>query len=299
MGATYFNVLKQAYRLTKGHKTFWPLGLFLVWPNFFKNLVLIVGLSYLLNVPDVIETRVEEGATQNPNPWVAIFILIVIAILAIYYFRSKAALATAVKHLRAFRKVESKQVMDESEMHTVELLKVGFSLLAIYLLVAAIGTSPLAYIKDSTSMTGIFLAYTLAIVILVPASIFAYLLSILAPMYISLHKVSITDSIRLSLDMIRRCWAILLGFGFILFVIEMVGVLVGLVLMSICIMPFVFFGQLSYDVVGTVIGFTVFFLSQCLMVAFVRVAWTVMFLQMVKPDSDEKAVAESVPELAA
>jgi hypothetical protein len=309
MEGVYSKTLKQAYRLTKGHKIFWRLGLFLVWLNLFRSFLIIVDSSFFFNLPGV-EEYSKIGKTQSPgNPWLAGVSLIVLAILVIYYFRSKAILIKSVKQLRSFRQVDANLVVEESEPHTINLLKVGFGLFALMLVLTGVLLSPIMYLNANDYSSRAIVLGIFATIIYVPLFLVLYYASIFIPMLMVVNNLPAWDSFRVSVDLVKKHWPTLIVFSIILLGVELIGLLVSVVLMGIVVIPFVLLMQISYDVggfpwpvlwqaLGGIAVIVVFFITQAMVAAYQRVAWNVAFFEMIRPIKEaEQPAPATVPEI--
>lgn len=309
MEGIYTKILKQAYYLTRGFRFFWLCGLFLVWLLFFRAVLMVINSGAYLEVAGLEQINADiSGGMITPegggNLWIGGVSLIFILIGVIYYFRSKASLITAVKKLQTKPDIVKKEVYEESEPHTITLLKLGFSLGALILVLSATLLAPIVYLY-SNNLTGRALTLGLfALIIYAPLFIILYYSSIFAPILVVVHKMSIGDSLKACFDLVRKHWPVLLGFSLIMLIIEVGGIVLSTILVAISILPFVLLIQIFYDVIGQtgvqvleglagIAAFMVFLLSLAVLAAFQRVSWTIAFFEIFRPIKT-KEVAETV-----
>ena len=297
MGWNYAKIFKQAFYLTKGYKFFWRAGLFLVWPVLLQGL-LVVLLVYERMSP----SEGDRGWIGGPGPyaqaWVGVVSLIVIAVLTALYFRSKAGVTVAVKELKTKTSIDPSKVMAESEPYTIRLLKLGFGLGMALLLVTGLLLMPVVYLDELNYSARAVILGLLALAIYAPTFIFLYYSMIFSPLFMVAHGLSIADSMRSSFDLARKCWPQLLALSAIMLAAQAVGLVVGVSVSGLVLSLFVLIFRMVYDMGGLdaapalqalagTATFVVFFMSQVLVTAFIRVAWAVAFFEIVRPAKPE------------
>jgi hypothetical protein len=309
MEGNFTKILKQAFYLTKGFRFFWLLGLFLVWPVFFRS------VSWLLEtVSRMGVMQLDQFGAIVPTPgasttWTGIVSLIFIILAVIYYFRSKGALIVGASQLRTRKDVNKRVAYEDSEPYTTQLMKVGFGLLAAILILTAVLASPVLYLTSNNYSARAASLGLLALVIYLPLLAFLYYSSVFAPMFMVLHRMSAANALRASYDLVVRKWPWLVIFSVLLLGIEIFAVIVGIALAALAMLPFVLLLNVLYDMGGSatatilqtlagIAGFVVFFISQGMVAAFQRIAWVIAFFEISRPvKAEEAAAAESVPEV--
>ncbi|HYC79784.1 MAG TPA: hypothetical protein VEC17_02050 [Candidatus Binatia bacterium] len=309
MEGIHTKILKQAYYLTKNFRYFWSAGLFLVWLTLFRGLFLILNSGYFLENAGMVNWGITESQQVRGNPWIGLVALIVIAVLVIYYFKTKAAVFLAVKKLKDYKSIDKEEIKEMAEPYTVGLLKTGLAFGALILILTSLFASPVAYLSSNDYSSRATMLGLIALFFYIPVFILIYYSSVFTPMFMVMHNMTPMNGFRASMDFIRKHWPLFVLLSIILVIIEIIGLIISVALALVLIWPFVLLSQLFYDMGGQtmlvivqtlagIAGFVVFFMSQGLIAVFQRIAWAIAFLEMVRPlKSEEQAEAETVPEI--
>lgn len=307
MRGIYPKILRQAFHLAKSHKLFWKAGLFLVWPNLLRGLLAIGLVATWFQWGQ--NALVQESEVQPISPWLSLGALLVIGLLLIYYFRSKAVVVLAVKQLQDKPQLDQKKIHSQAEPHVGSYIKFGLATVSTLGILTAFLLSPVLYLSahDYAIRAGILGA--LAIFAYVPIIGLFYCVMVFGPMFMAAHYLSSWDSARASADVFRANWLFLAGLWLILLAVELAGLAISVGLMFLASAPFVLLTQIFYDGGGSgdettlqalagIVVFMVFFMSQAAIAAYQRVAWAVAFFEIVRPvKMDEADEPETVPEV--
>jgi hypothetical protein len=308
MEGSISKILKQAFRLAKGYKFFWLLGLLLVWLNLARSSILAYAVIRALDVRPVAVTNFSSPAPEAISFWVGAGGSVFIILAAIFYFRSKGALMAAVSQLRGKGQVDRKLAYDESEPHTIQLLRMGLGFGLLFLLLSAALISPVMYLA-SNDYSGRALALgALSLLAYLPIFLAIHYLSLFSPMFVVLRRMSLGGSLRSSLDLVLLRWPSLVAFSLAMLATEIIGLALSLALMAISVLPFVLLINVFYDMGGSAasavqglagtVGLMVFFMSQAAVAAFQRIAWTILFFEINKPvKTEDPAEAETLQEV--
>jgi hypothetical protein len=297
-------VVKQAYQLAKSNKFFWQLGLFLVWINLGKSFLTILYLMSLF-APESLE-GVNSQAAGSGNMWVGAVGLVFIIIMTILYFRSKAFLMWAVKELKDKNQLDKEVVREQAEPHTIMLMKFGLSFGILTLLAAFTLTGPLVYLTSNQYESQATAVGVTSILISLPIFFAIYLASIFSSLFVGVHDMSVSGSLRATLDLIRKKWLVMAQFTVLMVMLDMVSFIVSCILAVAAAIPFVLLIRIFYDMGGQAVltglagiaAFMVFFMSQAWFTAWQKISWTLLFLEIAKPVKPEEAVeAQTVPEI--
>ncbi|MBX4188271.1 MAG: hypothetical protein KW793_04020 [Candidatus Doudnabacteria bacterium] len=302
-------ILKQAFYLTKEFKFFWVLGLFLVWPNFLRGLLLLAFFSSWWITHPLQQGYVASAAISS-NIWIGITALLLIGLAVIYYFRSKGMLFALVSQLRTKKDINKTLGREESEPYTIQLLKVGLGLVVVGFLIAAVLSAPTAYLSNNDYTSRAASLGITALLIYLPIFLIIYFTSIFSPMFIVLSRLNTGNSIRASFDLIRKNWTSLVSFCIVLFVLDIGAFFISSALAAIAATPFVLLLNVFYDNGGSVslevlqalaviTAFVVFFISQAVVSAFDKIAWVIVFFEIIKPIKAQEILdPETLPEIA-
>jgi hypothetical protein len=302
-------ILRQAFQLTKGNKYFWWLGLFLVWVNLAKSLGLIFAVSVAGQGGGYFwpqQAKVEDGGKL----WIGALLIFLVLAFTVMYFRSKAFLIWSVKELKDKNNLDLTLVKELAEPHTLNLMKIGlaFGITALMALLAFL--SPLNYLMSHDYQARAAASGGMALVILVPILVILYFFSIFQPLLMALRGMSMGNSFRATVDLVRRTLPVLVRFSLVMLAWETIAIVLSGALALVTIIPFVLLIPIFYDMVGQtgtavlqglagIGGFMVFFISQAWFTAFQKVAWTMLFLEIVRPVKPaQEAEVEAVPEIA-
>jgi hypothetical protein len=312
MGASFKKIFKQAFILAKGHWFFWVAGLFLVWFTLGRAFIMLLFTAEMF-APEALRAVEEQGRGQAAgaeNLWTAGLTLLGIVLLILYYFRAKSFLILSVKQRLEHQQVEPKQNYEKGMTHNTLLFKSGFMLNLLLFFMTALLTSPVFYLINSGYSARAASLGALALVVYLPIFVILYFSIMVCPMFIVVHSMGISDSLRASLDLIRKFWPTLVFFSLSLLVIEVVWFIVTMVLVTAASVPFVLLSGIFYDmggqaaqnilqgIAGTV-GIVVFFLSAAALTAFQRIAWAVAFFEKKTPVKNEDVKAPvTMPEVA-
>jgi hypothetical protein len=287
------------------------MGLFLVWPLFFRTFLLAYGFlgkaGWVSQNPDLGKAMADPAG--GGQTWTAIVSFILVILIVIMYFRSKGALIAAVSQLRHKTALDKKMAYDESEPYTIQMVKLGVGFAAAALVITSLLASPVAYLSSNDYPSRASALGILSALIYVPLMAFVYYTAVFAPMFMVLHRMTVGQSLRASLDLVLKRWPALVAFTLGMACIEVVAVVAILALVAVGMSPFVLLLNVFYDTGGPValgilqglagiVGFMVFFMSLGLLAAFQRIAWTIVYFEISKPVKSLEAVeAETLPEV--
>lgn len=279
----------------------------MVWPNMFRGLFIIGLVATWLNwAPAVV---IEEQGMQEGNPWFGLGGILFIGLLLIYYFRNKAVVFLAVKQLQVKSKIDKKKIYSDTEPHVGSLIKFGMTSASILGMITVFLLTPVLYLSSSGYDVRAWILGALAISAYMPILALIYCVMVFGPMFMTIHTLSSWDGVRASSDVFRGNWLFLVGLWLILLGVELVWLVISVGLTLLAMLPFVLLTQIFYDVggsagasvlqaLGGIAGFVVFFMSQAMIAAYQRVAWTVAFFEIVRPvKMDEAEEPETIPEV--
>lgn len=311
MFALYTKVLKQAFGLVWNHKVFWPASLFLVWPNLAKSLVILILGAAAFDVALVApEQAGEMSQTDGASLWPALWFAVAATCLVWIYFKSKNVVMLTVKDLQENAATSWAETDKQSSYGIFNLIKTSYSCVVITFALLALYLGPVFYLQRMQYVTRAWILAVLGVMVFVPLVYFVYASMKLVPLFAVLYKMSIKNSLYISLDFAYRRWWLVAGFMAVLLGIEILALAGVVTVLILANGPFVFLGQIFYDVgglsaLGTLSGLAgivisvLFFAVQAAVAGFSHIAWTLLFLQVVRPVKfveDEPEVAE--PETA-
>jgi hypothetical protein len=308
MSGIYPKILRQAFHLTKSQKIFWKAGLFLVWPNLIRALLVILFVASWFQWDGAVPAQNNQTMPEG-NPWVGLISILALGLITIFYFRYKAIVILAVKQMRDKSQIDKSKIYAEAEPRISGFIKFGLTGVVTLGLVAALLASPVAYLSAEGYAARADILAVLAIIAFLPVAGLVYCALIFAPMFMAVHNITAWDSTRASTDVYRGNWLFLTGQWLVLLAIEVAGLIVSVALFLIAILPFVLLAQIFYDGGGStgttvlqalagIAGFVVFFISQAMVAVFQRVAWTITFFEIVRPVKIEQLEPETAPEIA-
>lgn len=312
MVSNAIKTFKQAFQLVKGKKSFWLAGLFLVWPNLFISSALIYFAVYKIDWGSRSGSIIYYQSSQvQGNTWIGAVSIIIIATLIILYFRFKAYVPLLTKQVLTKKNVELSKIWQESIKHTWTLVSITMGFLSGLIIFFTLVNVPIVHLIEIGHTERAWILGIIALVLFAPILAVVYLAMVLSPLFNVIYGLNAWDSVRVSLDVIRKLWRGLTAFAGLMTLIQFFGLIISSILVVIVTYPFVFLGGPVYDMGGQVsltpmqglagiLGFMVFFMSQAAFSAFSRVAWSVLFFDIIKPvklekDPEAEAVPESIP----
>jgi hypothetical protein len=230
---------------------------------------------------------------------------VIIILLFVLYFRAKAYVALMVKVVKTNKPHEESKAWSEAGKHANALIHLSVGLLAGLAIFLSLVSVPVNHLY----VTGFVMrAWSLGIIgalLFSPLLAMFYLGMSLTPLFTVVYKLTLWDSLRVSLDVSRRLWRRLSWFVIKLWIWQILGLCVSITLMLTVMLPFVLFINIFYDKGGSeagsilqglagTAGFMVFFMSQAMVAVFSRVAWAVLFFEIIKPVKAEQVVEEEV-----
>jgi hypothetical protein len=309
MEGFYTKLLKQAYRLAKGYKFFWTAGLFLVWPVLVRSLFLFMVVAASIWPPRTEFWPVDQSTATQGNLWSGIIGLVVIIFLALQYSKYKAGTIIAVNQLQRQTTISIEEVLKQAKAHVYPLLKISLVFLLGVAAMLTLLTGPVMHLLSTGYSSRAIILGSIAAGIFLPIFLTFYYGSIFVPLFKVAQGLSTSDSIRVTYDLVRKRFPILLFFSILLLAFELVvftfasTIWVGVTSIFVLLIPI--FYDMGGDVLvgvlsglGVTLGFVVFFMSQAMIAAYQRIAWTIMFFEIVKPSRLPEAVLEpdTIPE---
>jgi hypothetical protein len=296
----YGKIFKQAYAILRAHKFLWALGLFLFWDAAFNLLSWTSSQDQLKFVLDI---RYFVSSHANALVWILLALIGVVVFLQLC-FRSRAGIIIGVKLLSEKKPVDFRSAFAESRIFYLRIFGIWFITIFLLLLASAILAGPVAYLS-SINLEGRAQALGLiALVIFIPLAVVANFVNNLAPVFVVFYDFKVPESVRASMDMVRKFWPMLLGFSIYL------GFLTGIAVSLFAIVwgaGVVFLGHLFYNTHGigiklgaislSLVAIGAFLIFNGFVSAFQQIAWVLMFKEIIRPVKMEDEEAVPAPEI--
>lgn len=306
-------IFRQAFLLVKGNKILWPAGLFLVWPNLFISISLLYWIITSIDMGGSSGGVLLESSPNPINPSILLGIISVIILTGLFfmYFRSKSFVVLLIRQLKNKKSADLKKVWGESRFFVKGLANLSFVWVGSLIIISYLVIWPISNLMAQGMEGRAWALAGVALALFLPVIFVLYVSFMMATMFSVAYKLTTWDSIRVSIDLVRKFWRGMVGFIFGLMLFEVFGFVLSSLLLVAVVQPFVLLNQIFYDMGGQqgvlilqglagTLGFMVFFISQALVSVFSRVAWAVLFLEIIKPIKSEpepvsEVMAESVP----
>lgn len=306
-------IFRQAFLLVKGNKILWPAGLFLVWPNLFISISLLYWIITSIDMGGSSGGVLLESSPNPINPSILLGIISVIILTGLFfmYFRSKSFVVLLIRQLKNKKSADLKKVWGESRFFVKGLANLSFVWVGSLIVISYLVIWPISNLMAQGMEGRAWALAGVALALFLPVIFVLYVSFMMATMFSVAYKLTTWDSIRVSIDLVRKFWRGMVGFIFGLMLFEVFGFVLSSLLLVAVVQPFVLLNQIFYDMGGQqgvlilqglagTLGFMVFFISQALVSVFSRVAWAVLFLEIIKPIKSEpepvsEVMAESVP----
>ncbi|MEJ0021732.1 MAG: hypothetical protein WDN47_04115 [Candidatus Doudnabacteria bacterium] len=298
----YRKIFKQAYEIVWNNKFLWIFGLFLLFGNFFN-------FNYVFQ---------SQGTNSGDLSWfqnhaflgnlTLLIVLGVILELILLLFKARAGNIIAVKAIIDRQETSFVKSFNYGGLFHLRLLGVFLLMqIALFLALVVIG-GPIFYLFSLKFFIRALILSAIGLIIFIPISVIAALISFLAPMFVVLHDFKIGEAIQRSFELVSQFWFTLLVFSFMLFCLAVLAFLASLIAAAITALPFVLLAYLAYHKVGfgagvalTIVSVTagsiVFLIIQALVATFAQTAWVLAFLELIKPQKLEEEESLPVPEI--
>lgn len=290
---SYKKILKQAWAITKTNRFLWWYGLLLF---FGMGLNFSYSLSREETVPKPDAVKIPALEQFLSEPWALVLLLALGCLWLVVYFRAKAGMIIAVKLITEKQPASFLLTFKLARNFLTRLLGVSLFLQVLLGSLSLIIMTPVFYLF-STGATGrgLILA-ALGALIFIPTAFLVSFANVITPLFLVIFDMPIFQGMRAAVSVITATWRKLLWFTVLLAVI---GVLAS-ILAAIASSPFVILAILSYHRGGQIFGsllcgvgaLAVFLSFQAVISAFQQTAWTLFFMELVRP---EKIEDEAVP----
>lgn len=308
MEGIFFQIIKQAFQLTKKNKVFWVVGLFLFWPMLIQSVLL---LSYIL--PSDYQTSSGKEIFKPmefnfiPGPITGFISLAILLFLVWSYFRARSVLISAVDKIQKKEQIKTKKIFAAAFKPSFTVMRVSLSLLMTILFLTLFLTYPVMNLMENNFSGRAYSLGLFAILIYIPIFIFLFFSIVLSPIFIILYQFSVHDSLRASFDVIRKFWPILLAFTLSLVALGFVALFFAVFLLILSALPFVLLIYIFYDmfapsvllslqILAGIAGMMGYITVHVFYSSFQNIAWVLMFKEMVKPIKTEEEEKVAVPE---
>jgi hypothetical protein len=306
----YAKIFKQAYQLARSHKFLWLFGLFLVWGS-------AINLSLLLTDPNSGDYQQETATVLSwlqsnslaANLTLSVFGLFLLVILFLY-FSSKVGIIVCVKAILDKQMTSFRKGLAASRLFYLRVAAVILSLGLVLFALSLVLFLPVYNLSVNGFESRAMMLGVLAMIILIPVALMTTFINALAPVFIISNDLKIRDSIKASFALINQHWMTLLAFAVLQNFLIIVAFFIAVFVVSLFLLPFVFFGPLIYmefgfqsSVIFMSVGFglaiVLFLLLQMGIIAFREISWVLAFDQLVKPvKTSESTEPAPVPEVA-
>ncbi len=304
-------IIKQALSFTKTKKVLWSLGLFLIWGNvFIYFLITTFSPKDQQQQNNVAQDLTQLVMTKGSTVIMSGAIIIIAAIIFwLMYLVSRASLMVIVDKSIAREPIEFWKTVKQGRKFIPQLAAIwavtfGTIFLALFLLSAPIGHLWNAQATTQATTLGIT-----GLLIFAPIYFLLSTVNTFAGLLVVLHKVTVRNSIRVSVDLIGKIWPILVRLAILLLMLSILSMIGIIIIQAIILIPFVILSGLPYDMVGFSLnspvilsgiftGFLVFLGLTAVVSTLQHICWILIFLELVKPKKfEDQPQPETVPEV--
>lgn len=296
----FSKIFKQAYAILRTHKFLWVLGLLLVWGNLL-NLV-----SYLFDDKNQsaqnarLLEHLKNHTTGDVIGLIAIFL--VMLILLVLYFRSKAAIIIVVKSMLEKQPTGLGKSFKSSKLFYIRIFGLWFVTIFLLILVAALLGGPVAYLASIHYSSRALTLGVFALIIFLPISFVVNSINNLGPMFIVEHDMKIGEAISISFDMTRKHWPTVLAFSIALWFLTLIAsiILVSTIGLGVAILSPIFYNMGTFGVLNIVLAIAVtlvFILILGMFACYQQIAWVLLFDELVRPVKLEEEEPVPMPEV--
>jgi hypothetical protein len=307
----YTRILRQALGLVRIHRFLWALSLFLVWSNLSYFLVFTPsnGSRGGQAVSGGINFSEWTAAAYARQIWVSVIGLVLLGLLVWLYVRSKAALIIAIKALLDKQETGYKKAFRASSMFSGRILGIWLITSLITLGILLVLTVPVANLISMHFTERAMLLSLIGIIIFIPLSIVIGFVYTFASLFVVLNDMTIKEAIQASVDLVSRYWLIVVTAAGGIILATVFGFLLSIFAVFVVSIPVVFLAAITYymggpnlaepaTIVALCIGFVALVIAHTIVVSFQQTAWTLVFLELVKPkkieESEQPAVVPEV-----
>jgi hypothetical protein len=267
-------ILKQALQITKKYKFLWIFGLFLILGNI---------PNFVLSLSDQSAPASQSVSSNSTSENILGVVLIVLLIVLIaLYFRSKAGIISAVKAIVDKEDTSFRKSFAASRLYYSRILLLTLSVFLVFIILGYILVSPVTLLWSQGHTNEAWTLGVFAAVIGLPVLILGLLIDVFGATFIVVFDQTFFEATNKAFKLISENLFKVLILGFVLLLVRIVA--------------FVLLILLDYYIHSLALGVTVllvFFVVQMLIEVFCQTAWTLFFLDLIKPKKLEEA--EVVP----
>ena len=304
----YSKIFKQAISLVRNNRFVRTFGLFLLW----GNVIDLWALLYKEAPTDSTQTQMIAvnnwlSSNQNFSIILGLIAAAIVTWLFVMYFRARAGIIFAVQAILKKQTTDASSSLRKGRDYSGRVAKIWLISSGVLLFCFLILSIPVLYlIYLGYAYRAIILA-ALAVLILVPIFLVSGMVNVLGVLFSVVYNMPYSEGLRAALDLIGKWWGILFMVSLAMLCITIAGFFLSVFATVLVITPFVFLAQIPYDIggygveilfttLGTIFGLGVFFWVMSLVSAFQHVSWTLIFLELVKPEKIEEEQPAVVPE---
>lgn len=230
------------------------------------------------------------------QPWVIAVLVAAICLWLVIYFRAKAGIILSVKLITEKQPVSFFLTFKLARNFLVRLLSVSLFLQVLLASLSFVILTPIFYLF-STGATGRGLILAgIGALVFIPSAFLVSFANIVTPLFLVIFEMPVFHGLKAAVSVITSAGRKLLWFALILAVIGVLATILAIMASS----PFVILAILSYHRGGQIAGsllcgivaLAVFLSFQAVISAFQQTAWTLFFMELVRP---EKIEDETVP----
>lgn len=275
--------------MNKNNKFLLVFGLFLLLGNLANWALSFLGQD---NLPDFIKQLSDSKL---------FLISVVLFFLSFIFFRAQAGIIACVKALLDKKETSFALGFKTGRLFFWRLLAVAVIMNVCLFVLSFIISAPVYHLYLSHFLLRASILAVLGLMILIPLSILIRLMGVIAPMFVVLFDLRISEAIQKSFELAKEFWARLLVFGLLMFIMTFAALFLGL---------FVFLAYFVYHRGGATLNFglmiglmtvgsIIFLVVQTFVLSFQQTAWVLTFLELVKPQKfeEEEPMAVADPEV--
>lgn len=290
--------------LAKHNRYLWRAGLFLVWLALIRAYLLFGSMrptAQSLGQPGMPWADPRLGSW-----WMWAVGAVVAGALVVYYFKAKAAIVAGIDLIQNKQPADFGIIFKKAKKQYGRVMLASLGLIAALVFLAVILSAPVVYLAANQMYArAVFLGVAAALIFL-PMLAFLHYGTVLVPMFMVKLGLNTRNSLRASMDTVRKFWPFLVGFTAILLLFECAALFFAAFLVFLTALPLVLFNGAAATglaataialvrILAIILGTMAVLAGYSYFSAFRQIAWVLMFDELVRPVKAPQLAQEAVP----